>query len=116
MREYLVTVLLAAIITYLITPFVRDLAIKSGAIALIRSTDVHVEPTPRWGGLAMWLAMALTLVIVNYLPLVEKSFGREATGIFLSGTFILFIGMLDDRFDLDPITKFAGQSLSAGIL
>ena len=33
MREYLVTVLLAAIITYLITPFVRDLAIKSGAIA-----------------------------------------------------------------------------------
>lgn len=116
MREYLVTVLLAAIITYLITPFVRDLAIKSGAIAQIRSRDVHVEPTPRWGGLAMWLAMALTLVIVNYLPLVEKSFGREATGIFLSGTFILFIGMLDDRFDLDPITKFAGQALSAGIL
>ena len=32
MREYLVTVLLAAIITYLITPFVRDLAIKSGAV------------------------------------------------------------------------------------
>lgn len=116
MREYLVTVLLAAIITYLITPFVRDLAIKSGAIAQIRSRDVHAEPTPRWGGLAMWLAMALTLVIVNYLPLVEKSFGREATGIFLSGTFILFIGMLDDRFDLDPITKFAGQALSAGIL
>lgn len=116
MREYLVTVLLAAIITYLITPFVRDLAIKSGAIAQIRSRDIHVEPTPRWGGLAMWLAMALTLVIVNYLPLVEKSFGREATGIFLSGTFILFIGMLDDRFDLDPITKFAGQALSAGIL
>ena len=116
MREYLVTVLLAAIITYLITPFVRDLAIKSGAIAQIRSRDIHVEPTPRWGGLAMWLAMALTLVIVDYLPLVEKSFGREATGIFLSGTFILFIGMLDDRFDLDPITKFAGQALSAGIL
>lgn len=116
MREYLVTVLLAAIITYLITPFVRDLAIKSGAIAQIRSRDIHVEPTPRWGGLSMWLAMALTLVIVNYLPLVEKSFGREATGIFLSGTFILFIGMLDDRFDLDPITKFAGQALSAGIL
>jgi UDP-GlcNAc:undecaprenyl-phosphate GlcNAc-1-phosphate transferase len=64
----------------------------------------------------MWFAMALTLVIANYLPLINKSFGREAIGIFLSGTFILFIGMLDDRFDLDPITKFAGQALSAGIL
>ena len=60
--------------------------------------------------------MALTLVIVNYLPLVHKSFGSEATGIFLSGTFILLLGLLDDRFDLDPITKFAGQALAAGIL
>ena len=64
----------------------------------------------------MWFAMAITLVIVNYLPLINKSFGRETIGIFLSGTFILFLGMLDDRFDLDPITKFAGQALSAGIL
>jgi UDP-GlcNAc:undecaprenyl-phosphate GlcNAc-1-phosphate transferase len=64
----------------------------------------------------MWFAMAITLVIVNYLPLINKSFGRETIGIFLSGTFILFLGILDDRFDLDPITKFAGQALSAGIL
>lgn len=116
MREYLVTVLLAAIITYLLTPLVRDLAVKAGAVTAIRSRDVHLEPTPRWGGLAMWLSMALTLVIVNYLPLVHKSFGSEATGIFLSGTFILLLGLLDDRFDLDPITKFAGQALAAGIL
>jgi UDP-GlcNAc:undecaprenyl-phosphate GlcNAc-1-phosphate transferase len=82
----------------------------------IRTRDVHVSPTPRWGGLAMWLSMALTLVIVNQLPLIHKSFGREATGIFLSGTFILFLGLIDDRFDLDPITKFAGQALAGGIL
>ncbi len=116
MREYLVTVLLAAIITYLITPLVRDIAIKFGAVTAIRTRDVHIAPTPRWGGLAMWLAMALTLVIANYLPLVHKSFGQDATGIFLSGSFILFLGLLDDRFDLDPITKFAGQALAAGIL
>ena len=116
MREYLVTVLLAAIVTYLVTPLVRDLALKAGAITAIRSRDIHLQPTPRWGGLAMWLSMALTLVIVNYLPLVHKSFGTEATGIFLSGTFILLLGLLDDRFDLDPITKFAGQALAAGIL
>ena len=116
MREYLVTILLAALITYLITPIVRDLAIKAGAVTAIRARDIHLQPTPRWGGLAMWLAMALTLVIVNYLPLIHKSFGSDATGIFLSGTFILVLGMIDDRFDLDPITKFAGQALAAGIL
>ena len=57
MREYLVTVLLAAIITYLVTPLVRDLAVKAGAVSAIRSRDVHLEPTPRWGGLAMWLSI-----------------------------------------------------------
>ncbi|NDI26036.1 MAG: undecaprenyl/decaprenyl-phosphate alpha-N-acetylglucosaminyl 1-phosphate transferase, partial [Actinobacteria bacterium] len=56
MREYLVTVLLAAIITYLVTPLVKDLAVKAGAVSAIRSRDVHLEPTPRWGGLAMWLS------------------------------------------------------------
>jgi len=116
MREYLVTILLAALITYLITPIVRDLAVKAGAVTAIRARDIHLQPTPRWGGLAMWLAMALTLAIVNYLPLIHKSFGSDATGIFLSGTFILLLGMIDDRFDLDPITKFAGQALAAGIL
>jgi UDP-GlcNAc:undecaprenyl-phosphate GlcNAc-1-phosphate transferase len=45
MREYLVTVLLAAIITYLITPLVRDLAIKFGAVTAIRARDVHIAPT-----------------------------------------------------------------------
>ena len=64
----------------------------------------------------MWLALSLTLLIVNHLPLVGKSFGRESTGIFLAGTFIMALGALDDRYDLDAVTKFAGQALAGGIL
>jgi len=116
MREYLLTLLLAAIITFLLTPLVRSLAMRSGAYVGIRDRDVHTVVTPRWGGVAMWGAMSITFLIVNHLPLVGKSFGREAQGIFLAGTFIMVLGMLDDRFDLDSITKFAGQALAAGIL
>jgi UDP-GlcNAc:undecaprenyl-phosphate GlcNAc-1-phosphate transferase len=64
----------------------------------------------------MWLSLSLTLLIVNHLPLVGKSFGRESTGIFLAGTFIMALGALDDRYDLDAVTKFAGQALAGGIL
>ena len=116
MREYLLTLLLAAIITFLLTPLVRSLAMRSGAYVGIRDRDVHTVVTPRWGGVAMWGAMSITFLIVNHLPLVGKSFGREAQGIFLAGTFIMVLGMLDERFDLDSITKFAGQALAAGIL
>ena len=116
MREYLVTLLLAAALCYVVTPFVRTWAIKFGAVAQIRSRDIHTTPTPRWGGLAMWIAMALTFAMVNHLSLVGKSFGRESLGIFLAATLLVLLGLVDDRFELDALTKLAGQALAAGIL
>lgn len=115
MREYLITLLISAALCYLITPFVRKFAIRFGAVADIRSRDIHTLPTPRWGGVAMWLAMTFTFLIVNNLPLVGKSFGHETQGIFLATTFVVLLGMADDRYQLDALTKLAGQALAAGI-
>jgi UDP-GlcNAc:undecaprenyl-phosphate GlcNAc-1-phosphate transferase len=64
----------------------------------------------------MWISMALTLAMVNHLSLVGKSFGRESLGIFSAATLLLIIGLIDDRYELDALTKLAGQALSAGIL
>jgi UDP-GlcNAc:undecaprenyl-phosphate GlcNAc-1-phosphate transferase len=116
MREYLLTALLAAVLTFLFTPIVRSAAMRSGAYMSIRERDIHTSITPRWGGVSMWLGMSITLLIVHRLPLVGQSFGREAQGIFLAASFVMLLGALDDRFDLDSITKFAGQALAAGIL
>jgi len=116
MREYLVTLLIAAALCYLITPLVRKYAIKFGAVAQVRTRDVHTTPTARWGGVAMWLAMTFTFLIVNHFSLVGKSFGHEAQGIFLAATFIVLLGMADDRYELDSLTKLAGQARAAGIL
>lgn len=116
MREYLVTLLLAAVICYVVTPYVRHWAIRLKVVSQIRERDVHTTPTPRWGGVAMWIGMAVSLLMVNHLSLVGKSFTRETFGIFLAATFLVFLGMIDDRFELDALTKLAGQALAAGIL
>ena len=116
MREYLMTSLLAAVFCYIVTPFVRRLAERFGAVAQVRSRDVHILPTARWGGVAMWIAMVLTFLIVRHLSLVGKSFGHELQGIFLASTFVILLGMADDKFQLDALTKLAGQALAAGIL
>lgn len=116
MREYLVTLLISAALCYLITPIVRAQAVRFGAVAGIRERDIHSTPTARWGGVAMWAAMAFTFAIVNNLPLVGKSIGHEAQGIFLASTAIVLLGMADDRFELDALTKLAGQVFTAGIL
>ena len=116
MREYLVTLLLAAALCYVITPYVRKWALHFGVVTEIRKRDIHLIPTPRWGGLAMWLAMTATFLIAQNLSLVGKSFGNDAQGIFLAGTFLVLLGMADDKYELDAITKLAGQALAAGIL
>jgi UDP-GlcNAc:undecaprenyl-phosphate GlcNAc-1-phosphate transferase len=115
-REFLLTISLSAVLVYLITPFVKRVALNAGAFLELRSRDTHKAITPRMGGLAMWLSMAITLLIVGHLPLVGKSYGRELQGIFLAGTFIMILGILDDLYELDSLTKFAGQTLAAGIL
>lgn len=116
MREYLVTLLLSAALCYLMTPIVRAQAVRFGAVADVRERDIHSTPTARWGGVAMWAAMALTFLIVSNLPLVGKSIGHEAQGVFLASTAIVLLGMADDRFELDALTKLAGQVFTAGIL
>ena len=116
MREYLVTLLIAAAICYVVTPYVRIWAVKFGVVAKIRDRDIHTTPTPRWGGLAMWIGMAASFAMVHHFSLVGKSFTRESIGIFLAATFLVVLGMIDDRFELDALTKLAGQALAAGIL
>jgi UDP-GlcNAc:undecaprenyl-phosphate GlcNAc-1-phosphate transferase len=116
MREYFLTLLIAAVLTYMCTPLVRSLALRSKAVASVRERDIHTQETPRWGGVAMWLAMGATLVMVSSLNLVGKAYSQELLGIFLASTFVLLIGALDDRYELDAITKLAGQGLAAAIL
>jgi UDP-GlcNAc:undecaprenyl-phosphate GlcNAc-1-phosphate transferase len=116
MRDYLVTGALAAILCYFLTPIIRGFALRSGAYVQLRSRDVHTVITPRWGGIAMWLSMAITFLIVGHLPLIKSGMTGETLGIFEAGTFVMLLGALDDRFDLDAVTKFAGQAVAGGIL
>ena len=116
MREYSLTLLIAAALTYLLTPLIRKFALRYKAVAFVRERDIHTDTTPRWGGIAMWVSMGLTLLMVNSLELVGKAYSRELLGIFLAATFVILIGALDDRFELDAVTKLAGQGLAAGIL
>ena len=62
MREYSLTLLIAAALTYMLTPIVRNAALRFRAVAQVRERDIHTETTPRWGGVAMWLSMAGTLM------------------------------------------------------
>jgi UDP-GlcNAc:undecaprenyl-phosphate GlcNAc-1-phosphate transferase len=117
-REYLITLLVAAAVTYLATPMARRIAIHIGAMTRVRDRDVHTIPTPRLGGAAMFLGMAAALLVASRLPTlqaVNQKFS-EPKALLLGGGVVFVIGALDDRYQLDAVTKLAGQILAASVM
>ncbi len=118
MREYLLCLLAAAAVTYLLTPPVRRLALRFGFMAEVRDRDVHDEPTPRLGGLAMVGGILAGLLLAWKLPMMRSVFeGGDTAVALLSGVAIIIaLGIVDDRWGLDAPTKLAGQVLAAGVM
>jgi UDP-GlcNAc:undecaprenyl-phosphate/decaprenyl-phosphate GlcNAc-1-phosphate transferase len=63
--EYLLTLLVTAVVTYLLTPLVRCGAIAARAMQPARDRDVHTVPVPRLGGLAMYGGLAAGLMVAR---------------------------------------------------
>ncbi len=118
LREYLLVGLTAAVLTFLLTGLVRLLAIRSGAVAMPRDRDVHLTPIPRLGGLAMYGGILGGVLLAHQLPVLRRSFefSFDVVAVLVAGGIIVVVGALDDRFELDSLTKLAGQVTAAGVL
>ncbi|WP_250444595.1 glycosyltransferase family 4 protein [Actinotalea sp. C106] len=117
MRVYLLVMLVAAAVTYLTTPLARWLALRSGAITAVRERDVHAIPTPRMGGVAMLLGMAVAMVIASRMPFLEGVFSQPTAWAVLGGAaMVCLLGAADDIWDLDWFTKLIGQVLVVGLM
>ena len=118
MREYLVVVGIALGVTYLLASIARQSAHYVGAVARVRDRDVHAVPTPYFGGPAMLgglLAAYLAATHLPFLSLADESVFGPVRGVLLGGAVICIVGVIDDIYELDALSKFAGQVL-AGIL
>jgi UDP-GlcNAc:undecaprenyl-phosphate GlcNAc-1-phosphate transferase len=74
-------------------------------------------PTPRLGGLAMYLGVAAGFLVASRLPTLSEVFERSETrGVLLGGLVLVLLGFVDDKWGLDALTKLAGQVLAAGIM
>jgi UDP-GlcNAc:undecaprenyl-phosphate GlcNAc-1-phosphate transferase len=101
--------LAAATVTALLTPLTMRLARAVGAIDRPRERGLAERPTPLLGGLAIF-AGALVAGLV-WLP--DE---RIWHGVLLAAAAITLVGALDDRFDLPPAVKLAGQVAAALIV
>lgn len=119
MREYLTIFLVAAVITYLLGVVAREVALRTGAVAKVRDRDVHAVPIPYFGGVAMLGGLGAAYLVAHRLPflsLSDRQVFHDSSVVLTGGAMICLLGVLDDLFDLDALTKLGGQVLAAGFL
>ena len=119
MREYLTVFLVAAVVTYLLGVVAREVAVRTGAVARVRDRDVHAVPIPYLGGVAMLGGLAAGFLVAHRLPFLSLSGHQvfhDSAVVLGGGAMICVLGVLDDLFELDALTKLGGQLLAAGFL
>jgi UDP-GlcNAc:undecaprenyl-phosphate GlcNAc-1-phosphate transferase len=117
-RGYLFVMLVAAAVTYLTTPAARRLARRIGAVAPIRERDVHTVPIPRLGGTAIFLGVLVALITASRVPFFGPVFAESDAPyvVLISAGAVCLLGVADDLWGLDAVTKLAGQALAAGVM
>jgi UDP-GlcNAc:undecaprenyl-phosphate GlcNAc-1-phosphate transferase len=114
---YLVAALLAAAaISFLLTPLVRRVAIRFGAIDLPGHRRVNTSPVPRGGGVAVaaaFIVVALGLLAVSsavpFMTAPTSVDGPDIVGLLVGGALATAFGVVDDALDLRARWQFAGQ-------
>ena len=118
MREYVLVCLIAACTTYLVCGMARRLALRTGAVARVRERDIHVKPVPYFGGVAMLGGVGASFFMATKLPFLGRNelIENDIGAVLIAATVICAVGVLDDLFEINAITKLAGQVLAAGLV
>jgi UDP-GlcNAc:undecaprenyl-phosphate/decaprenyl-phosphate GlcNAc-1-phosphate transferase len=106
--------LLAAAVTALLTPFTMRMARALGAVDEPRQRGLSNRSTPLLGGLAIFAG-----VLVAGLAFLPVGYGKDTRlweGVLIAAALITVVGALDDRFELPPVVKLAGQIAAAVVV
>src|SRR3954468_2268668 len=105
----ILTVSVAFILATVLTPIVRALARKLGAVAKPKEDRWHKKPTAMLGGIAIFIAVVATsLIELPRTPYVWVVIG--------SSSFLFFVGLADDIFHAKPYQKLIGQIMGSAFV
>lgn len=112
---YLISFLVASLITYITTPFVRKLAFKIDAIDIPKDNRrIHKKPIPLLGGLSIYLSNVITYILLISFGLFTMH--KNIIFIVIASSIILTIGFVDDLKPLSCNVKFISEILIAILL
>lgn len=97
------------LISFLFTPLVRKFALKFNILDYPNERKLHSRAIPLLGGLAIYIAFAVT-VLINF------HFSLELKGVALGATLIMVMGLIDDIRPISAKLRLIGQVLAGLVL
>lgn len=109
MLNDIIMAILALVISFSLVPFVAKLAIKIGAVDKPNARKVHTKIMPRMGGLAIYVSFFAVLFLSHEMTI-------QHMGLFIGGTVLVIVGIIDDKKDIPAKVKLLGQIVAACIV
>ena len=107
MANYFVAFISAVIISFIMTPPARRLAIKVGAMDVPKDPrKIHGKPMPYFGGLAIYIAIMACMFV--YMPHTKTNIS-----IMAGATVLVLTGIVDDMYDMPARVKLVLQIVAA---
>lgn len=110
--------LTAAVLALLLTPFTIWMAKKFLVVDFpwrSHPAILHKGLIPRGGGLAPYLAIVASYMLFLHFN-GSLSIDKHVIGILTAGIIVVVVGILDDKYDLNPYLRLATNFLAAGIV
>lgn len=100
---------LTMILAFLITPLIKKLSLKIGAVDKPNSRRINKVPMPTAGGLAIYIAFSISILFLfpDLIPF------RYAIHLVISTGIVVLTGLIDDIFELKPRQKLIGVMIAA---
>jgi UDP-GlcNAc:undecaprenyl-phosphate GlcNAc-1-phosphate transferase len=117
-KHYVFTLVLTGALTFALTWLVWRVSMRYKLYPGIRERDVHKTPTPRLGGVAMFLGVLAAFALSTVVPYFDIIWGNPARVWSILGAtlLIVLVGVADDLWDLDWLLKLGAQLLAGWIV
>ncbi len=107
--RWLYVLLFAFLGSFALTPVMVQISHHWNLVDIPTERKIHVQPTPRLGGVAVYAGFVGSVLMNSILP-------DWMTAIVVAGSLLLIIGVIDDIRELPASLKLVAQLVAAGIV
>lgn len=108
---YILTFFVSFLTALFLIPLLIKVAKRLNFLDYPSVLKIHTNPTPLFGGLAVFIGFSLALILA--LGLFDLPFNSDMVGILVGGALVVSLGLLDDKRGLSPSHKLLGQIIAA---